>query len=110
MRRPCEARFARHRRYRLATRTWPVRTSPEDRGGLAVRGRQGRERFQVKPLAWLEPASDLGGGRSGRCEGATLIVCMAESRKRPAHLSQRAMSRVSSTQSAKHLQLSARAK
>src|SRR5437588_9046773 len=44
--RPCEARFARHRRYRLATRTWPVRTSPEDRGGLAVRGCQGRERFQ----------------------------------------------------------------
>jgi hypothetical protein len=61
-----EVRFARHRRSRLARRNCQYGRLLKSRGWLGVRRREARERLQVKkPLAWLEPASDLGNGLSG---------------------------------------------
>src|SRR3954467_3076554 len=42
--RPCEARFSRYWRYRLVSRTGPVRTSPAKRARLAVTWRRAAAR------------------------------------------------------------------
>src|SRR4051794_30662043 len=54
--RPCEPRFPRYWRYRLVSRTGPVRTSPAKRARLAVTWRKLRRETRSEPAFKSEPA------------------------------------------------------